>query len=374
MEMNTRLQVEHPVTEMITGEDLVEWQLRVAAGEPLPLMQDEIHTAGHSIEVRLCAENPANNFLPETGRIGIFRAPPAADDVRLDTGVREGDEVSVFYDPMIAKLITWGADRLEAARRMQTALSETAILGVKTNLAFLERVVAHPAFLAGNTDTGFIERHRADLLPAAHDIPIEALVSAAARVFLDEQQAVAAAPSSPWNDTGGWRLNQPAMRSMELRGADGEILRLDAEIRPGHAVIHHGGKSHRVALVPREGDRLQISLDDETFFARVVRLGASLSATTPKGRYDVELVDPFHYEPADALPDARLTALMPGRVVKVMAGVGDAVKKGQGLMILEAMKMEHTITSPREGVIERVAFRENDLVPADAVLFAFREG
>ena len=374
MEMNTRLQVEHPVTEMITGEDLVEWQLRVAAGEPLPLMQNEIHAAGHSIEVRLCAENPANNFLPETGRIGVFRAPPDADDIRLDTGVREGDEVSVFYDPMIAKLITWGADRLEAARRMQTALSETAILGVKTNLAFLERVVAHPAFLAGNTDTGFIERHRADLLPAAHDIPIEALVSAAARVFLDEQQAVAAAPASPWNDTGGWRLNQPAMRSMELKRADGQIVRLDAEMRPGHAVIHHGGISHRVALVPREGDRLQISLDDETFFARVVRLDASLSATTPKGRYDVELVDPFHYEPADALPDARLTALMPGRVVKVMAGVGDAVKKGQGLMILEAMKMEHTITSPREGVIERVAFRENDLVPADAVLFAFREG
>jgi 3-methylcrotonyl-CoA carboxylase alpha subunit len=379
MEMNTRLQVEHPVTEMITGEDLVEWQLRVAAGEPLPLMQNEIHSAGHSIEVRLCAENPANNFLPETGRIGVLRHPresgdPAEQTIRLDTGVREGDEVSVFYDPMIAKLIAWGADRLEAARRMQTALSETAILGVKTNLAFLERVVAHPAFLAGNTDTGFIERHRAQLLPAAGEVPIEALVAAAARVFLDEREAVAAAPSSPWNDTGGWRLNQPAMRSMELERADGEIEKLDAEMRRGHAVIHHGGKAHRVALGPRDGDRLQIALDDETYFARVVRLGASLSATTPKGRYDVELVDPFHYEPADALPDARLTSLMPGRVVKVMAGAGDTVKKGQALMILEAMKMEHTITSPREGVIERAAFRENDLVPADAVLFAFREG
>jgi 3-methylcrotonyl-CoA carboxylase alpha subunit len=373
MEMNTRLQVEHPVTEMITGEDLVEWQLRVAAGEPLPLMQTEIHASGHSIEVRLCAEDPANNFLPETGHIGVFRSPPESDDVRLDTGVRQGDEVSVFYDPMIAKLITWGADRPEASRRMQAALSETAILGVKTNLAFLERVVTHPAFVAGNTDTGFIERHRAELLPTAGDVPIEALVSAAARVFLDEQQAAAAAPPSPWNDTGGWRLNQPAMRTMELKRADGEIVKLDAEMRRGHAVIHHADKSHRVALGPRDGERLQISLDDETFFARVVRLGASLSATLPKGRYDVELVDPFHYEPADALPDARLTSLMPGRVVKVMAAEGDTVRKGQGLMILEAMKMEHTITSPREGVIERVAFRENDLVPADAVLFAFRE-
>jgi 3-methylcrotonyl-CoA carboxylase alpha subunit len=339
----------------------------------LPLMQNEIHCAGHSLEVRLCAENPANDFLPETGRIGVLRAPPEAEEVRLDTGVREGDEVSVFYDPMIAKLVTWGADRLESSRRMQAALAETEILGLRTNLAFLERVVTHPAFLAGNTDTGFIERHRADLLPQAHDVPIEALVSIAARVFLDEQREGARSVPSPWNDTGGWRLNQPAMRSMELRRADGEVVRLAAEMRAGHALIHHGGKAHRVALGPCDGERLQVSLDEETFFARVVRLGADFSATTPKGRYDLELVDPFHYEPADALPDARLTALMPGRVVKVMAAAGDSVKKGQALMILEAMKMEHTITSPREGVIARAAFRENDLVPADAVLFAFKE-
>jgi 3-methylcrotonyl-CoA carboxylase alpha subunit len=163
------------------------------------------------------------------------------------------------------------------------------------------------------------------------------------------------------------------MRSMELKRADGEIVKLDAQMRAGHAIVHHGGKSHRVALGPCDGERLQISIDEETFFARVVRLGASLSTTTPKGRYDLELVDPFHYEPVETLPDARLTALMPGRVVKVMAAAGDAVKKGQALMILEAMKMEHTITSPREGVIARAAFRENDLVPADAVLFAFKE-
>jgi 3-methylcrotonyl-CoA carboxylase alpha subunit len=158
MEMNTRLQVEHPVTEMITGEDLVEWQLRVAAGETLPLQQSEIHRGGHSIEVRLCAENPANNFLPRPAASACSRSrDPRSrgdEDVRLDTGVREGDEVSVFYDPMIAKLIVWGDDRAEAARRMQSALAQTALLGVKTNLAFLERVVRHPAFLAGDTDTG----------------------------------------------------------------------------------------------------------------------------------------------------------------------------------------------------------------------------
>ena len=382
MEMNTRLQVEHPVTEMITNEDLVEWQLRVAAGEELPLRQNEIAYGGHSIEVRLCAEDPANGFLPQTGRIGVLRSPvdplvpEGEEEVRLDTGVREGDEVSVFYDPMIAKLIVWGDDRAEAARRMQSALAETALLGVTTNLAFLERVVRHPAFLAGDTDTGFIERHRADLLPPASDVPLEALVAAAARVFLDERRAAADALPSPWNDTGGWRLNQPALRRMEFKlpsvMGEGRFV-VDAVLHPGYAEVTVAGRSHRVTLGPDDGDRLQIALDDETYFAQVVRLGPTLSALTPQGRYELELVDPFHYEPADTLPDARLTALMPGRVVKLMAKAGDNVKKGQALLILEAMKMEHTIVSPRDGVIERAAFAENQLVPADAVLFSFRE-
>ncbi|HUP29087.1 MAG TPA: biotin/lipoyl-containing protein, partial [Usitatibacter sp.] len=379
MEMNTRLQVEHPVTEMITGEDLVEWQLRVAAGEPLPLKQGEIISGGHAIEVRLCAENPDNGFLPETGRIGVLRspvdsrAPEDESDVRLDTGVREGDEVSVFYDPMIAKLIAWGDDRAEAARRMQSALAHTALLGVTTNLAFLERVVRHPAFLAGDTDTAFIERWRADLLPAGAEVPLEALVAAACRVFLDEQRAIADAPASPWNDTGGWRLNQPALRRMELKGAEGRVYVVDAVMHQGFAQVTVDGRAHRVTLAPSDGERLQIALDEETYFAQVSRLDELLSAVTPQGRYDLALVDPFHYEPADALPDARLTALMPGRVVKLMAQTGDSVKKGQALLILEAMKMEHTIVSPRDGVIDRAAFRENDLVPADAVLFAFKD-
>jgi 3-methylcrotonyl-CoA carboxylase alpha subunit len=374
MEMNTRLQVEHPVTEMITGEDLVEWQLRVAAGEPLPLRQSEITSGGHAIEVRLCAENPANNFLPETGRIGVLRAPHEIDEVvRLETGVRQGDEVSVFYDPMIAKLVVWGSDRGEAARRMQESLAATEILGVKTNLAFLERVVAHPAYLAGDTDTAFIERHKADLLPAPHDVPVEALVAVAARAFMDEYEALSSAPPSPWNDTLGWRVNQPAMRRIELRAEDGATTTIATEHRGDHAFAQVRGKGHRVALGPREGDRMQVNLDEETYVANVARLGARFSVATPKGRYELALVDPFHYEPEDSLPDARLTALMPGRVVKVMAAAGDAVKKGQALMILEAMKMEHTIVSPREGVIDRVAFAENQLVPADAVLFSFQE-
>jgi len=374
MEMNTRLQVEHPITEMTTGEDLVEWQLRVAAGEPLPLTQPEITRGGHAIEVRLCAENPSNHFLPETGRIGVLRAPQEIDEIiRLDTGVREGDEVSVYYDPMIAKLVAWGSDRIESARRMQEALAETEILGVTTNLAFLERVVRHPAFLAGDTDTAFIERHRAELLPEAGAAPAEALVAAAARAFVDEQSAIASLPPSPWNDTRGWRLNAPALRKMELRGNDDVVHTVEAEANADGARVRIGMASHNVVLGPREDDRMQIALDSETYFARVARLDDSFSVTTPQGRFEFTLVDPFHYEPADALPDARLTALMPGRVVKVMAAAGDKVAKGQALMILEAMKMEHTITSPRDGVIERVAFKESELVPADAVLVVFRE-
>ncbi len=372
MEMNTRLQVEHPVTEMITGEDLVEWQLRVAAGEPLPLTQAEIHSAGHAIEVRLCAENPANQFLPETGRLDVLRAPSLSDDVRLDTGVREGDTVSVFYDPMIAKLIAWGDDRDSAARRLQSALAETAILGVKTNLAFLERVVAHPAFVAGRTDTGFIERHRAELLPAPGAVPTEAIAACIARAFADEERA-ALGRASPWDDTGGWRLNQPALRRMEWRRAGGQVVTVHVERRAGAVHARIDGQAHEWQTGPAEGDRLQIALDGETFFARVARLGAAFSACTPRGRHDLELVDPFHYEPADALPDARLTALMPGRVVKVLAREGEDVRKGQALMILEAMKMEHTIVSPRDGIVARIAYRENDLVPADAVLVAFHE-
>ena len=244
---------------------------------------------------------------------------------------------------------------------------------MKTNLAFLERVVAHPAYLAGDTDTAFIERHRADLLPAQAAVPVEAVVACAVRVFFDELASARVRAASPWNDTTGWRLNQPKTRRMEFRVSGGDAIALEAEHRGDHAIVTLAGERHEVRLGPVDGDRLQIALDGETYFARVARLGDALSASTPRGRHGLELVDPFRYEPADELPDARLTALMPGRVVKVMAAEGATVAKGQALMILEAMKMEHTIVSPRAGVIERVAFRENDLVPADALLFAFRE-
>jgi 3-methylcrotonyl-CoA carboxylase alpha subunit len=371
MEMNTRLQVEHPVTEMITGEDLVEWQLRVAAGEELPLTQREIVHGGHAIEVRLCAEDPANQFLPETGTIERFAQPEPRDDVRLDTGVREGDAVGVYYDPMIAKLAVWGSDRAEAVRRLQDALAATAIVGVTTNLGFLQSVARHPAFLAGETDTGFIAAHREALFAVDRRDEDLLLVGAALRVVRDDAARLRGA--SPWDDTTGWRLNQPAIRQVELRSAGGEESKVRIVTRAAGLHVILPGGAHDVQIGPSEGDRLALAIDGTTRHVRVVRHRECLCAVSDTTRADFTLVDPFHYESADTVDDGRLTALMPGRVAKLMVAAGAAVKKGQALLILEAMKMEHTIVSPRDGVIARIAFAENDLVPADAVLFAFEE-
>jgi 3-methylcrotonyl-CoA carboxylase alpha subunit len=372
MEMNTRLQVEHPITEMITGEDLVEWQLRVAAGEELPLMQEDIVPAGHAIEVRICAENPANDFLPETGHMSVFATPDIVDDsdVRLDTGVVSGDTISVFYDPMIAKLITWGCDRDEAARLMRGALAETEVIGVKTNLGFLQTLVQHPAYLAGETDTGFIAKHKADLLA---DTPIEEwmLAAACARVLADESPAI---DSDPWSSRTGWRLNGAASRLIEFMVA-GESAPIEChiELEQGVRYFRYGATRLPFTWAQRDDGLMQVNLGESKIAVTVVRAGDALTVITATARASLTLFDPFHFDSADAGNEGRLTAMMPGRVVKLMANEGDQVKKGQALIIMEAMKMEHTIVSPRDGVIERVAFKTGEMVPADAVLFAFAE-
>ena len=373
MEMNTRLQVEHPITEMITGEDLVEWQLRVAAGEPLPLKQTEIITGGHAIEVRICAENPANDFLPETGKLHIFATPSmtADDDVRLDTGVVSGDEISVYYDPMIAKLITWGEDRAEATRRMQYAIAQTDVLGVKTNLAFLQQLVKHPAFLAGKTDTSFIPTHRDTLFPDESHLPDRALIAASLALLSNE--ANASAPDV-WDRKDGWWLNRGAHRAMEFHTVNDEaIVTVDIETVGNVRHVRIDAREYTVMSTEQRAPLLSFSANGHIETARVLIHDSSISILFADARHTLRAVDPFLFEGDADTNDGRLTAMMPGRVVKVMAKVGDNVKKGQALIIMEAMKMEHTIVSPRDGVVERVAFNENDLVPADAVLFAFAE-
>ena len=376
MEMNTRLQVEHPITEMITGEDLVEWQLRVAAGEPLPLRQKEIITGGHAIEVRICAENPANDFLPETGRMQVFATPTiiADDDVRLDTGVTSGDEISVYYDPMIAKLITWGADRGEAIRRMQGALAETEVIGVKTNLGFLQQLVRHQAFIDGETDTGFIARHREKLMPDERNTPDAALIAAALRELAREEST---AGDGVWDSKSGWWLNRGATRTLEFHAAGDDIaatVNVDTLAIGKGRQLRIADRSYHLSQSSVTGDAVRFTANGIAHSATVLAADDQFAVLLATTRHRLRLVDPFHFEASDDSNDGRLTAMMPGRVVKVMATAGDKVKKGQALIIMEAMKMEHTIVSPREGVVERVAFAVGDMVPADAVLFAFAEG
>ena len=379
MEMNTRLQVEHPITEMITGEDLVEWQLRVAAGEPLPLRQKEIITGGHAIEVRICAENPANDFLPETGRMQVFATPTiiADDDVRFDTGVTSGDEISVYYDPMIAKLITWGADRDEAIRRMQGALAETEVIGVKTNLGFLQQLVRHQAFIDGETDTGFIAQHHEKLMPDERNTPDVALIAAALRELAREESTAGNGRNGIWDSNSGWWLNRGATRTLEFHTVGDEIaatVNVDTLAVGKGRQLRIADRSHHLSHSSVIGDAVRFNANGVAHSATVLAAGDQFAVLLAHTRHRLRLVNPFHFEASDDSNDGRLTAMMPGRVVKVMAVIGDKVKKGQALIIMEAMKMEHTIVSPREGVVERVAFSVGEMVPADAVLFAFAEG
>ena len=380
MEMNTRLQVEHPVTEMTTGQDLVEWQLRVAAGEPLPLTQADIPRQGHAIEVRLCAENPDNDFLPEIGTLARF-AHPLGDNrkIRIDTGVRKGDSIGVFYDPMIAKLIVHADDRPAAARRMQQVLAETAIIGVKTNVPFLQRLLQHPAFLAGDTDTRFIERHRDALFARPDQAPDLAVMACACRELLDaEAEARAAAahhgdPHSPWHSASAWRLNGESRRSLLysdlLSGRTREIGVTGGRGR--YELDVAGGKV--VAEPTLHGNHLRLRYDGNVATVTVVRFESHFTVLSGDSRYELTAVNPYAFETAEEVPGGRLTALMPGRIVKVFVAPGDSVTRGQPLLIMEAMKMEHTIHSPRDGVIERVAYQMDQIVEADAVLFAFAE-
>ncbi|MES2355056.1 MAG: acetyl/propionyl/methylcrotonyl-CoA carboxylase subunit alpha [Pseudomonadota bacterium] len=377
MEMNTRLQVEHPVTEMVTGQDLVEWQLRVAAGEPLPLAQTQIPHQGHAIEVRLCAENPDNNFLPGIGTLSCFTVPNLNPYVRIDTGVIEGDSISVFYDPMIAKLIVYGEDRSSAIHRLQQALAETAIIGLNTNTPFLQKLVHHPAFIQGKTDTLFIERHREHLFAKPKAAPQVALIAAACRALHDAEKQAALQlrfnddPTSPWHDNSSWRLNGEGRRT---------FIFFDP-LAAASVEIHAQGKDGRYQFeIDRNAvtvncawsmDQVRLAYDNKRFTVGVVRYQDHFTVLLADTRYDLIGIDPFAFEKADEVPDGRLTALMPGRIVKILVAAGDKVKRGEPLLIMEAMKMEHTIHSPHDGVIERIAFKEGNIVEADAVLFAF---
>jgi len=368
MEMNTRLQVEHPVTEMITGQDLVEWQIMVAGGAPLPLSQGGLGIDGHAIEVRVYAEEPDRDFMPAVGTLLHLRQPAETAHVRVDTGVRPGDAISVHYDPMIAKLIVWDRDRPAAVRRLVRALSEYEVVGVQTNLGLLRRIAAHPAFGAAELDTGFIGRHGADLMPEHEPAPALALAAAALDVLRQRAEATAAVaaqsldPFSPWNQATAWRMNGDGYQDMLL--AEGDAV---------HAIRAHPRTDGSVRLDLPDGgvEAVGTTVDGVHRVIPIVRDGAALTAIVDGTNHKLVLVDPLAPALVDAAGGDRLVAPMPGRVIDVLVRPGDAVASGDVLLVLEAMKVQMRLTAPRAGGVDAVRVAQGDLVDDGAELVSF---
>ncbi len=375
MEMNTRLQVEHPVTEMISGLDLVEWQLRVASGEPLPLMQDQLRINGHAFEARVYAEVPERDFLPATGRLDYLRIPAQTAHVRVDTGVAQGDEISMYYDPMIAKLIVWGEDRATALRRMQLALADYRIVGVKTNLAFLASLCVEPDFAAAHLDTGFIGRHMDSLFPPAPAIPDVVLAAVCLHELATgqealQQQATDNDPYSPWGQADGWRMNLPSADTLVLEYA-GEthtaVVHYTPNMPTGYRLeTAHG--SQALSGVQLAADDWQIQLGGQRLRVGVVRQGDQFTVFALGRAWTVVLHDPVHEADSTAVQGGSLVAPMPGAVVAVQVAVGDRVSAGDALMVVVAMKMEHTIVAPHAGEVTAVYFQVGDQVKDGDVL------
>ena len=379
MEMNTRLQVEHPVTEMVTGLDLVEWQLRVAAGEPLPVTQDAIEVKGHAIEARVYAEDPERGFLPSIGRIAHLRAPVSSAVLRIDTGVRAGDEISRYYDPMIAKLVAHAEDRDQARRRLASALAGYEIAGVATNVAFLQRVIAHEAFAAGGVDTGFIARHHTALFPAAGP-PSETTLAVAALAELaalrDAASARARASSdrfSPWHAIDSWWLNT-ADHAIEFVFEVDDASYLVRILATGPTLSVNIAGRDRDASVEPKGDHLLIRYEGKILHATVVPLGDERHVFCGGGSRRFTLVDPLAHAGEEEQHGGHLAAPMSGTVVSILVKPGDAVAKGAPLLILEAMKMEHTIAAPAAGTVSAVNYRIGDQVQEGADLIDLDEG
>ena len=379
MEMNTRLQVEHPVTEMITGLDLVEWQLRIADGEPLPLAQEQLAIHGHAIEARVYAEDPARGFLPAIGRLEHLVEPAPSAHVRVDTGVREGDEIGVHYDPMIAKLICWDADRDAALRRLRQALADYQVAGLATNLQFLSSVVSHRAFALahrepGLLDTGLIERYQAELLPAPEPVSDDVLAIAAFDECLRVERAAAerarssADPGSPWHDAGGWRLNEDNHHAIDFADGDRRVT-VVAHFRPGGYEFDLPGGRRRVQGAADTDGELVLDMAGARVLARVVRHGDELTVFSAGRSHRLELAGADHTQEADE--GGSLVSPMPGSVIDVLVKAGDTVSKGAPLMLIEAMKMEHTIAAPADGVVKEVFFTKGDQVREGVELLAF---
>ena len=367
MEMNTRLQVEHPVTEAITGLDLVEWQLRIAAGQPLPLQQHQLTIRGHALEARICAENPDANFLPATGTMQVARWPahvsfersdPNDYRPRIDRGFDEGDTISPHYDSMVAKLIVWGENRAQALARMDAALAATHIVGLSTNVAFLRRVVNSAAFSTADLDTGLIEREHAALFDYA---PLPLPCAAAGVIARELAREAALQGSDPWSRRDGWRLFGGATRHFDL---DIGGTRHRVTLQRGHdgaLTLACEGGQWPLSCQPLGADRHDVRLGAQRWTLAVYAEGERITVFAPQGSLVLQEVDPLAHA-GEGAAEGRLTAPMPGKVVAFLAAVGDRVKAGQPLAVMEAMKMEHTIAAPRDGTVAELLYAVGDQV------------
>jgi 3-methylcrotonyl-CoA carboxylase alpha subunit len=366
IEMNTRLQVEHPVTEMITGLDLVEWQLRVAAGEPLPLRQEQVPLDGHAIEARIYAEDPARDFLPVAGRLAYLEVPAPARELRIDSGVREGDEITPWYDPMIAKLIVWDRDRPRAVARLERALRAWHIAGLANNVDYLARLIACPDYRRGVIDTGLIERERA-LLEAAGTEPPPAAWTVAALALWQARAAAARALAqrgadahSPWHACDGWLLNAPARQSVRLRLATAAAGTRERSVDISGITVEH-----------LDHGRLRLALDGQQI-AAAAYVGAESVDVFLDGAHHVFERDDVPRGGGSSTPGhTGLASPMPGRVVAVHVQAGAVVERGAPLVVLEAMKMEHTLTAPAAGTVLAVECAVGDQVREGVELVDF---
>ena len=370
MEMNTRLQVEHPVTELVTGQDLVEWQLRVAAGERLVLLQHELGVTGHAIEVRVYAEDPRRDFLPSVGRLLHLRQPIASQHVRVDTGVREGDTISPYYDAMIAKLIVSGTDRATALRHLRTALAAYEIVGVRTNLALLRGIAASAEFSAGGVDTGFIGRHPELLDDDSRTVP-DHVIAAAALAACDARRQHVSAGSSPWGAADSWRLNLAGHENIVL-SHDGENIAVRLHpLAKGSWRLDLPSGAVEVGTSGDLNGPLRITLRSREQRVHIVELPSGIAVVANGETYSFIVVDPLAAPEAADTGGGKLTAPIPARVARVLVAAGDTVARGAALVVLEAMKMEITVSAPRDGIIASVRYAAGDMVTEGAELAVF---
>ena len=361
IEMNTRLQVEHPVTELITGIDLVEWQLRVAFGEKLPLAQDQIRLNGHAIEARVYAENPHKNFMPSVGRIRTWRTPEPSNGLRIDAGYREGDAVSPHYDAMLAKVIAWAPTRDAAIERLNRGLEDTDVRGIVTNIAFLSALVTHPDVRANAIDTGFIERELKNLTPAPRPAGDLELCAAVAAILGEEAKAARAETHSPWR-TSGWTPVGRRQRLFRLRQPHEAEQEVSLQYGNGPAMLSIGEREFAFTFSSTDDGGLDLTLDGMKTHIVAVIEGRELYLRTRHGRFDLHWVDPFGGDDEEQVGEDKIVAPLPGTVVALLAEVGATLEKGTPILTLEVMKMEQTLRAPFAGVLKVIKCKVGDIV------------